>query len=176
MHVSNTHNTDPFEVPAPAVSQARPSAQVGVPAGVVAGVVFLVAQILFAMLQDGVEGGAQPVARIAAILMGPDVARPPIEWHSAVVGMALIIHLPMAAIYGRIIDVLVMQISNLLAAALAGAVAGALIYVLHHWFIAPELFPWFETARNVSTALDHVLFGVVAALVCVGLRRRLKLR
>ncbi len=161
MHIDET---------APRRRKAQPSALVGVPAGLLAGVAYLLAQVLFALWSGGT--GSEPVQRIAAILLGPDAAPPPAEWSATVCGIALIIHLPLSALYGRVVDVVVMAIDDMFAAALAGAVVGALMYVLHRWFIAPVAFPWFEASRSAATALDHVLFGVVAALGCVVLRRR----
>lgn len=150
---------------------ATPSALAGVPAGLVAGIAYLLAQALFAVLAYG-GTGAEPFQRIAAILLGPDAAPPPGEWTSRAVGIALIIHVPLAAIYGRIVDVLVMHFDHLAVAAAIGAMFGAMLYVLNFQWIAPAVFPWFGDSPALATAADHVLFGAVAALLCVALRRR----
>jgi hypothetical protein len=55
--------------------------------------------------------------------------------------------------------------SGVTQAALIGGAVGAALFVLNFWFIAPEAFPWFADSRTFTTAADHVLFGVVAALV-----------
>jgi hypothetical protein len=145
-------------------------AAIGVMAGLAAGGAYLVAQVLFALAAGGT--GSEPLQRIAAILMGPDAAPPPAQWSATAVGMALIIHLPLSMVYGRIVELLVRPLDRLQVAALAGAVVGAVIYVLHRWFIAPSLFPWFDQSRTAVTAVDHVLFGVIAAAVAFALHRR----
>jgi hypothetical protein len=138
-------------------------------AGLAAGSAYLAAQMLFARAAGGL--GSEPLQRIAAILLGPAVLPPPAQWSATIVGMALLVHLPLSAVYGRLIGALVNQLDGVAVPALAGAVVGAVIYVVHRWFIAPMLFPWFEASRSAVTALDHVLFGVVAATCCVALRR-----
>lgn len=150
---------------------ATPSALAGVPAGLVAGIAYLLAQAVFAVTAYG-GTGAEPFQRIAAILLGPDAAPPPGEWTSLAIGMALIIHVPLSAVYGRIVDVLVMRFDHLPLAAALGAVFGALLYLVNFHAIAPAAFPWFEDSRTLATAADHVLFGVVAAVACVALRRQ----
>lgn len=148
---------------------AQPSALVGVPAGLVAGIAYLLAQSAFSVAAGGT--GSEPFQRISAMLLGPDALPPPSEWTSRAVSMALLIHLPLAAIYGRLVDLLVMRMQGLGIAAVTGALAGAGLFVVNRLLIAPSVFPWFDASRDVVTAADHVLFGVVAAVLCVTLRR-----
>lgn len=147
----------------------RPEALAGVLAGLAAGCAYLAAQMLFARLAGGV--GSEPLQRIAAMLLGPAVLPPPAQWSTTIVGIALIVHLPLSALYGRLIAMLVAHLDGFAVPALAGTVVGVVIYVVHRWIVAPSLFPWFEASRSMVTALDHVLFGVVAATCCVALRR-----
>lgn len=153
----------------------RPSALVGVPAGLLAGIAYLLAQALYEVVLLG-GLGSEPFQRIAAMLLGPDAAPPPAEWTSRAVGIALIIHLPLSAIYGRLVDALVMYFDNLGAAGLIGGVTGAVLYLVNRCVIAPFVFPWFDASRSLVTATDHVLFGVIAGLACVTLRRALVAR
>lgn len=153
---------------------AQPSALAGVPAGVIAGLAYLAAQVLFALALGGT--GSEPFQRIAAILLGPDAVPPPAEWSARVVGMALIIHLPLSAVYGRLVDVLVMRTTHAATAGALGAIAGAALFVLNRTLIAPHVFPGFDASHTLPTAVDHVLFGTVAALVCFYLRRHLAMR
>lgn len=148
---------------------AQPSALVGVPAGLAAGAAYLLAQAAFSIADGGT--GSEPFQRISAILLGPGAVPPPSEWSGRVVGIALLIHLSLSAVYGRMVDVMVMRTQGLVAAAALGALAGAALFVLNRLVIAPAVFPWFDASRNLMTAADHVLFGVVAAVVCVSLRR-----
>jgi len=43
--------------------------------------------------------------------------------------------------------------------------------VLHFWAIAPVAFPRFGQSRNLGTAVDHVISGVVMAVCHVQLVR-----
>ena len=146
-----------------------PEPVAGVAGGVVAGIAYLLAQVSFtAMLHAGTA--AEPLQRIAAILMGPDTAPPPSEWTFTVFGMALIIHFGLAMAFGRIVGTLVSRLS-LLPAVATGALVGALLYALDFLLIAPHAFPWFAESVQALTLADHLLFGAVAAAVCVTLRQ-----
>jgi hypothetical protein len=149
---------------------ARPSARVGVSAGLLAGLVYLAGQIILSLLLG--QDPWAPLRRIEAIVTGPHAVAATDESLAAVAGLALVVHLALSATYGRVVDVLVMNLGQRVVAGLAGAVFGALLYVANHWIIAPVLFPWFEASRDIATALDHVMFGLVAALACHSLRRR----
>lgn len=142
----------------------------GTLSGLFAGAAYLVAQISFAATVRGGQGW-EPLQRIAAILLGPDAAPPPAEISLAIAGMALLIHFPLAAVYGRIADLLVRG-RTLGRAALLGGLLGLAIFGLNFWLIAPSAFPWFEQSRDLVTAFDHVLFGAAAGLACAFLRRR----
>jgi hypothetical protein len=143
----------------------------GLLCGLIAGSAYLIAQMGFAATVRGGEGW-EPMQRIAAILMGPDTAPPPSEVSVTVAVIALLIHFPLAMLYGRLIDRLVRG-SALPSSALLGAAAGLAIYGLNFGLIAPFTFPWFEQSRDLITALDHVLFGLTAAVSSVLLRRRM---
>lgn len=148
---------------------ARPSALVGVTAGVVAGAAYLLAQML-ALLAAG-AGGSEPFQRIAAILLGPDVLPPPVAWDARVVSIALLIHVPLSALYGRLVDLVVMRSETLVRGAILGAVVGLVLFAVNRLLIASFVFPWFDASRNLLTAVNHMLFGLVAGVLCVALRR-----
>jgi hypothetical protein len=154
--------------------QARPAHRrvadgfLGTLAGFIAGVAYLGAQVSFsALAQQG--DAAQPLQRIAAILMGRDAAPPPAELNFTIFGMAMLIHFGLAIVYGRLIAAVVGRLAPFPAVAL-GAGIGLTLFVLNFEVIAPLAFPWFESALRVITAADHALFGAVAAAVCVLLR------
>jgi hypothetical protein len=156
---------DPFYV----ARTARPSALVGVPAGLAAGVAYLLAQVLASLALGGM--GAEPFQRISAILLGPDALPPPGEWTERAVSMAILIHLSLSAIYGRLVDAVVMRSFSMARAAALGALVGVVLFVVNRLLIAPYVFPWFDESRNLLTAINHMLFGLVAALLCITLRR-----
>lgn len=144
----------------------------GLAAGLMAGVAYLLAQMSFSAF---VYGGSawEPLQRIAAMLLGPDAAPPETDVGIRVIGIALLIHLPLAAVYGRILATLCNGCSE--AAVIArGALLGLAAFVLHFWIVAPLAFPWFEQSRNLGTALDHVIFGLVMGLCYVQLVRSVR--
>jgi hypothetical protein len=156
--------------PSPA-SRSRPALSRGVAgtlAGLVAGLAYIVAQVLLSVL---VRGGAadEPIARIAAVLMGPDIAPPDSEFNFTVLGMATIIHAGLAMVFGQLVSAIVWHRSTPVAL-VAGALTGVALYVLNFEVIAPAAFPWFQDAIPSVTMIDHALFGLVAAAVCLALR------
>jgi hypothetical protein len=138
--------------------------------GVVSGVAYLVAQVSFtAVVNPGTA--AAPLQRIAAILMGPDAAPPPAEFSFTVLGMALIIHFGLAMAFGRVVAAVAWR-RRTGTGILAGALAGLALYAVNFGWIAPAAFPWFEGSIRWVTILDHLLFGTLAAAVCLSLRRQ----
>ncbi|MEJ8838841.1 hypothetical protein [Ramlibacter sp. AN1133] len=156
--------------PGPATAVSEPVA--GVIGGLVSGAAYLVAQVSFtAAARPG--GAAEPLQRIAAILMGPDAAPPPAEFTFTMLGMALIIHFALAMVFGRIVSVLVWS-RRTGPGVLTGALVGLVLYVVNFGLIAPSAFPWFGDSIRAVTLADHVLFGAVAAAVCLALRSPLR--
>lgn len=150
-------------------ARAIPEPVAGVLAGLVAGVAYLVAQMTLAGLPHGI--GPEPLQRIAAILMGPDVAPPPADWDVTVVGMAVLIHFSLAVVFGRFVSQLVWK--RPLGTAIAiGCAVGLAIFLVDFELLAPSAFPWFAAAPRSVTVIDHLLFGGIAGAVCVALRDR----
>ena len=142
----------------------------GVVAGVIAGAAYLVAQSAFTGLAR-TGSMAEPLQRIAAILMGPNAAPPPAELNFTVFGMAVIIHFALAMVFGRIVGAFACG-RSLSRGVLAGAVVGVVIYAVNFHLLAPLAFPWFEGSLGFVTIVDHALFGGVAGAVCALLTRR----
>lgn len=149
--------------------RAIPEGVAGVIAGVVAGAAYLLAQLVLAGQPHGF--GPAPLQRIAAILMGPDIAPPPREWDVTVVGMALLIHFALAMVFGRFVAMLVWKRALGVAVAI-GCAVGMGIFLLDFELLAPSAFPWFDASPRAVTVIDHLLFGGIAAAVCVALRDR----
>lgn len=144
----------------------------GVLAGEVAAVAYLAAQVLFAaFVQDGAAW--LPLQRISAILLGPDAVDAQAQLNIQVAGMAMLVHFALAAVYGRFVDAAVRGRGGL-SALVRGALVGLAIYAVNYWVLAPAAFPWFAQNRGVTTLLDHLLFGLVAAGVYTTLRQRLR--
>jgi uncharacterized membrane protein YagU involved in acid resistance len=156
------------EMQAPQAQRRVAEGFLGTVAGLLAGIAYLGAQVSFtALARQG--DAAEPLQRIAAILMGPDAAPPPADLNFTIFGMAMLIHFGLAIVYGRWIAALVGRLALLPAMAL-GAGIGLTLFVLNFEVIAPLAFPWFESSLRGITAADHALFGALAAAVCVLLR------
>lgn len=140
----------------------------GTVAGLVAGAAYLAAQVLLTVLTGG-GSAIDPLARIAAILMGPGIAPPGAHFSFTVLGMASIIHAGLSIVFGQIVSVFVWRRTVPVAIAL-GAAIGVALFGLDFELIAPSAFPWFASSVHSISLLDHVLFGVVAAAVCLALR------
>jgi hypothetical protein len=153
---------------ATALATGVPEAVAGVVGGLVAGTAYLLAQVSFtAAVRAG--SAAEPLQRIAAMLMGPDAAPPPAEFTFTVFGMALIIHFTLAMSFGRLVSAVTWRLRPG-RGLLAGAVVGLALYALNFGLIAPAAFPWFGESIRWVTVVDHLLFGGIAAAVCLALR------
>lgn len=139
-------------------------------AGLIGGTAYLAAQTFFALLDAEVTAWA-PLQRIGAMVLGADAAPPSRLSPVPVIGMALLIHTVLSIIYGHFIGMVVRRF-DMLRACLLGAIVGLMLFGLNLFVIAPGAFPWFDGARTLTTAADHMLFGGVTAAGCVLLRRR----
>lgn len=156
--------------PAQAGAQGWSAAVSGVIAGLFAGAAYLAAQVSFTGLARA-GGSAEPLQRIAAILLGPDAAPPGADMNFTILGMAVLIHFGLAMAYGRLLAEVVWG-RALLPAIAIGAVLGLALFGLNFELIAPSAFPWFQDSVQSTTMLDHMVFGAIAAAACVLLRRR----
>lgn len=148
------------------LSLSRPVA--GVLGGLVAGAAYLLGQVgLTGAIRQGAM--AEPLQRIAAILLGPDAAPPPADLDFTIAGMALLIHFALAMVYGRVISEFVAG-RRFGTGVLIGAITGLGLYVLNFYVLAPTAFPWFEGALRMVTAVDHLLFGAIAAATALVLQ------
>ncbi len=139
-------------------------------AGVIAGVVFMMAEMMLVWLFMG-QSPWGPPRMMAAMVLGRDVLPPPADFSLTAMMTAMMIHLPLSAVYGAIIGWLVHRF-DMVAAVLIGMVFGVVaIYAVNFYLIAPAMFPWFVEARNWVGLVAHAMFGIVAAAVYVGLRK-----
>lgn len=147
---------------------AVPEPVAGVIGGLVAGAAYLLAQVSFsAAVRPG--SAAEPLQRIAAMLMGADTAPPDSELTFTVIGMSLMIHFALSMVFGRIVSVLAWK-RRFGPGLVVGAGVGLALYALNFGVIAPAAFPWFTDSLRWPTMVNHALFGAVAAAVCLALR------
>jgi hypothetical protein len=134
-------------------------------AGIAAGVVATVAQIvLWWASSEPLAATLFRDARLtAAIVMGTGVLPPPATFDGSVMLVATLVHFALSIAYGFGLSILIARMSTA-PALLAGAVFGACLYAINMYGFT-LVFPWFVAARDWITAVTHVVFGVVAAVV-----------
>jgi len=134
-------------------------------AGIAAGVVATVAQVvLWWALSEPLPAILFRDARLtAAIVMGTGVLPPPATFDGSVMLIATLVHFALSIAYGLALSILIARMSTALAL-LAGAAFGACLYAINMYGFT-LVFPWFVAARDWITAVTHVVFGVVAAVV-----------
>lgn len=139
-------------------------------AGVIAGAVFMMAEMLMVWLFMG-QSPWGPPRMMAAMALGKDILPPPADFSFLAMAVAMMIHFPLAILYGLILGWVVHRLDTT-TAVLAGAVFGLVaVYLVNFYGVAPMLFPWFAEARNWISLLAHVLFGAVLGGAYAGLRR-----
>lgn len=131
-----------------------------VAAGAVAGIAYIVMQAVLGSVFYG-ESVWAPFHRIAAMVLGPMGLEEIDAFDASVVGMALSIHLGLAALYGIVLSYLIVEFTRSNAPWL-GAVAGLLIYLVNFYGFA-GLFPWMADMRGTVTLLSHAVFGGLLA-------------
>jgi hypothetical protein len=132
-----------------------------VSAGAVAGIAYIVMQSVLGSIIHG-ESVWAPFHRIAAMVLGPAGLENIEEFDASAVGMAISIHLGLAAFYGIVLSYLIVEFTRKNAPWL-GAVAGLLIYLVNYYGFA-GLFPWMIEMRGTVTLLSHIVFGGLLAL------------
>lgn len=136
--------------------------------GLIGGAVFVIAEMLMVVLID--ESPFAPPRMIAAMLLGPDVLPPPADFDIGILMAAMVIHLPLSALYGVIFAAIVRRMDHA-RALLTGAVLGLAIYLINFYGIASFIFEWFAMARNWVSLTTHVLFGLATVWAYLTLAR-----
>jgi hypothetical protein len=146
--------------PRPAGPSPRARWVSAVAAGAVAGIAFIV---LVSVLGSVIHGESvwAPFHRIAAMVLGPSALEEMDGFDGSVVGMALSIHLGLAAFYGIVLSYLIVEFTRRNAPWL-GAVAGLLIYLVNFYGFA-GLFPWMTEMRGLVMLFSHAVFGSLLA-------------
>lgn len=142
-------------------------------AGLTAGAVVMVLELLWSPLASGRRGPWGVSHMIAAIVMGPTVLQSN-DFSLAVVAVALAAHYVLGIVFGVIFALIIapfIRDSGMGAVSLAGAVFGALLYLLNFHGMT-HFFPWFVEWRGTQTLLMHLVFGLTAALLYWRLNRQ----
>lgn len=138
-------------------------------AGLIAGAVFLVLEMVMVPLFLGGSPWGPP-RMIAAIALGRGVLPPPATFNITAVLVAMVIHFVLSALYALILAVLVSRVSTM-AALLAGAIFGLVLYLVNFYGMT-TVFPWFAMARNWVSIFTHLVYGLLAAWLYIGMTSR----
>ncbi|RDK09955.1 hypothetical protein [Cupriavidus lacunae] len=132
-------------------------------AGLVAGLVFLVLDLLAAMLMGASVW--KTLTMIGAILLGPDVLAQPATFQVSVLLAAVVVHFALSVVFALILATIMAPFhfdSSVGMASVVGALFG-LGLLLVNFYGMTAVFPWFAEARGWVTAIAHIVFGLVAA-------------
>lgn len=144
----------------------------GVWAGLIAGVIFIVLDMIMVRMFMGERPWAPPPI-IAAMLLAqgvlPGYDSPP-SFDVGIMVTALAIHFVLSVVYGLIVAWLVHRF-DWGGGLLIGAAFGLAIYIINAYVIAPIAFAWFTLAQNWISAFAHIVFGLIAAVAYIGLRK-----
>lgn len=137
-------------------------------AGLIAGAAFMMAEMLMVAVFEGQSPWAPP-RMIAAMVLGKDVLMPP-TFDFGILMTAMMIHFPLSIVYGLALAVF-LRSAHVATGLLVGATFGLAIYLINFYPIASAMFPWFAMARGWVSVVAHILFGAVAGLAYVRIRR-----
>ena len=151
----------------------EPDWSVAAVAGFAAGAVLMVLELIWASIM-GTMGPWRISQLVAAFLLGPDSLRSSTEGFSVlVVGVALVTHYALGVAFGMVLGLLSAGFhydTGPGALAVVGLAFGAVLY-LFSFHVATQVFVWFTELRGWATAIEHVLFGMVAAVLYARLER-----
>lgn len=141
-------------------------------AGLAAGAVLMVLELFWL---TWVAGGNPWAAShmIAAVVMGPDTLQSS-GFSLSVVAVALAAHYVLGSVFGLLLAAIIVQFhldSSVGMVSLAGALFGAALYLLNFYGMV-RFFPWFVDWRGTATLMNHMIFGLTAALFYWKLDRR----
>jgi uncharacterized membrane protein YagU involved in acid resistance len=151
----------------------RPDWLAAVVAGLAGGAVLMVLELLWTAATNDV-GPWRASQLVAAIVLGPGVLEASAAVFQAnVVGTALVTHYALGIVFGLVFGVVAtgFGFERQVPAALGfGALFGALVYVFDFYGMV-RFFPWFTELRGWAMGIEHLVFGMVAALLYSTLER-----
>lgn len=136
-------------------------------AGLVAGAVAMVMDLLWTTLMLG--GNPWHTShQVAAMLLGPDILQGAANaFELKVVAVAMLIHYGLGILFGGLIAFVVTGFhyeGSLPMLEIAGGCAGIALYFINFYgFVG--LFPWVAEMRSGAYLVEHLVFGMTAAMV-----------
>lgn len=143
-------------------------------AGLVAGAIAMVIDLLWTAL---VQGGNpwQTSHQVAALLLGPELlAGDTQSFKLHIVGLALLIHYALGVAFGCLVAYVATSYhyeGDLPIIEAIGGFLGLMLFFINFYALQP-LFPWVQEMRSGAYLIEHIVFGVVAAMVYWKLARR----
>jgi uncharacterized membrane protein YagU involved in acid resistance len=136
-------------------------------AGLAGGAVLMVLELLWGAATN--ETGPWRASQlVAAIVLGPETLQASAAtFHAGVVGTALVTHYLLGIAFGVVFGVVATGFGidrQLPATLLFGALFGALLYCFNFYGMV-SFFPWFAELRGWAMGIEHVVFGMVAAVL-----------
>ena len=151
----------------------RPDWLAAVVAGLAGGAVLMVLELLWGAATSD-AGPWRASQLVAAMTLGPGVLQSSAATFQAnVVGTALVTHYALGIVFGLVFGVVATGFGidrELPATLLFGALFGALLYLFDFYGMV-RFFPWFTELRGWATAIEHVAFGMSAAVLYAKLER-----
>jgi hypothetical protein len=146
-------------------SQRHPDWAAAATAGFAAGAAVMVLELFWSAVVSN-HGPWVASHLVAAIVLGPALLHSS-AFSVTVVAVALLAHYALGIAYGLLLAAIMAHFRldlSLGKASLAGAVFGALLYLLNFHGMT-HFFPWFIDWRGTEALFTHLVFGVAAALL-----------
>lgn len=136
-------------------------------AGLVAGAVAMAMDLLWTTLMLG-SNPWHTAHQVAAMLLGSDVLQGPTQvFKLGIVAAALLIHYGLGVIFGCILAFIVTGFhyeGSLPVLEVVGGLFGIALYFINFYGFA-GVFPWVAEMRSGAYLVEHLVFGMTAALV-----------
>lgn len=143
-------------------------------AGLVAGALAMVMDLLWTTLMLG-SNPWHTSHQVAAMLMGPELLQGSTQgFNLGVVATAMAIHYGLGVLFGCIVAFIVTGFhyeGDLPMLEIIGGLFGIALYFVNFYGLV-RLFPWVAEMRSGAYLVEHLVFGMVAAMVYWKLARR----
>ena len=131
-------------------------------ASVIAGLVFAALEVVLVWAVQH-QSPWMPLHMIGAIGLGPSAMSPPDTFDLKIIGVAVVIHMVLAVVYGIILAFIIMRM-GMAPAVLAGAVFGLALYYINFYGFT-KAFPWFAEARDGISIFTHIVQSALMAWI-----------
>jgi hypothetical protein len=123
-------------------------------ASIIAGLVFAALEVVLVWAVQH-QSPWVPLHMIGAIGLGSSAMSPPDTFDLKIIGVAVVIHMVLAVIYGIILAFIIMRM-GMGAAVLTGAIYGLVLYYINFYGFT-KVFPWFADARDGISIFTHIV-------------------